>query len=43
MRQEKLLSGNPIDGVWGKKTDAAFKEFFRHFGNYDGNSCLALE
>jgi len=43
MLTELCFKHGPIDGVWGKKTDAAFKEFFRHFGNYDGNSCLALE
>ena len=37
MLTELCFKPGPIDGVWGKKTEAAFKEFFRHFGNYDGN------
>ena len=31
MLTELCFKPGPIDGVWGKKTEAAFKEFFRHF------------
>ena len=33
---ELCFNVGPIDGAWGKKTETAFKEFYKPYGKYDG-------
>ena len=36
MLTELCFKPGPIDGAWGKKTETAFKEFYKPYGKYDG-------
>ena len=36
MLTELCIDAGPIDGAWGKKTETAFKEFYKPYGKYDG-------
>ena len=33
---ELCFNVGPTDGVWGKKTETAFKDFYKPYGKYDG-------
>jgi len=37
MLTELCLDAGPIDGVWGRKTEKAFEEFYKRVGKYDGS------
>ena len=36
MLTKLCIDAGPIDGAWGKKTETAFKEFYKPYGKYDG-------
>ena len=36
MLTELCFKPGPVDGAWGKKTETAFKEFYKPYGKYDG-------
>lgn len=36
MLTELCFKPGSIDGVWGNRTESAFKEFYKSFGKYDG-------
>ena len=36
MLAELCFKPGPVDGAWGKKTETAFKEFYKPYGKYDG-------
>jgi peptidoglycan hydrolase-like protein with peptidoglycan-binding domain len=36
MLTELCFKPGPIDGTWGKKTETAFKDFYKPYGKYDG-------